>query len=124
MYANIVLSVKGRKVFFNPRAPFLKWKIYFPIERIEIKCDNSHHFESVSYVPQIYQKSMYIEVESDIWNLPKCDKVVLPLMNNIFLSYQIHDALFSDCHSVISVPQARIEQFIKNIRGERRYVKL
>lgn len=112
MNANIVLSVKGRKVFFNPHAAILKWRICFPIERIEIK--NEHYITSVCYVPRIYQQAMPIEVECDKWYLPTCDRVVLPLMNNIFITNQIHDALFNDCHSVISVPSERIKQFIKD----------
>lgn len=119
MNANIVLSVKGRKVLFNPHAALLKWKILFPIERIEIKCENSHHFECVGYVPATYQKEMYIVVECDKWDLPTCEKVVLPLMNDIPLTYQIHDTLFNDCHTVISVPTSKIEQYMCYMRGAR-----
>lgn len=113
MNANIVLSVKNREVLFNPHSVLLKWTISLPIERIEVICDNSHYIESVSYP---LKKKLLVRIICDKWNLPKCDKVVLPLINNVILTNQLYNALFSKCHSVFTAPIVEIEQYIKSLR--------
>ena len=115
MNANIVLSVKNRKVFFNPHADKYKWTIVLPIERIEVKCDNSHYIENIGYIPK---DKISVRVLSDNWTLPKCEKVVLPLINSTILMYQLANELFDTCHTLVTVPTLKIEHYIKSLRGE------
>lgn len=116
MNANIVLSVKGRKVKFNPHENPFKWEVVLPIERIELKCENSHHFDHVGYVPRGFHKRLYITVICDKWNLSPCDEVVLPVFDDIALTYQIRDTLFKGCNTIISVPLHEIKQYIEWLR--------
>jgi hypothetical protein len=116
MNANIVLSVKGRKVNFNPPENPFKWEIILPIERIEVKCENSHHFERVGIVPRTFQKRLCVTVICDKWNLSSCDNVVVPVIDNTALIYQIRDTLFSNCNCIITIPMQEIDQYIKWLR--------
>ena len=118
MNANIVLSVKGRKVRFNPHDNHFKWEIILPIERIEVKCKNSHFFERVGYVPRGFNKRLFVTVICDEWNLIQCDNVVLPVINSIFLTDQIRNTLFSNCNCIITIPMQEIDHYIKWLRGE------
>lgn len=116
MNANIVLSVKGRKVKFNPHDKHFKWEITLPIERIEIKCENSHYFERVGYLPPPFSKTLCVTIICDEWNIPQCDVVVLPMINTIFLTGQIRDTLFNTCNCIITIPMSEINQYIKWLR--------
>lgn len=116
MNANIVLSVKGRKVKFNPHNNHFKWEIILPIERIEVKCENSHYFERVGCVPRTFQKELCVTTICDKWNLSTFDTVVLPIIGDISLTNQIRNTLFKDSNTIISVPMHRIKQYIEWLR--------
>ena len=116
MNANIVLSVKGRKVKFNPHGNYFKWEIILPIERIEVICENSHYFERVGIVPRTFQTKLCVAVICDKWNLSTFDNVVLPIIDDISLTYQIRDTLFKDSNTIITVPIREIKQYIEWLR--------
>lgn len=118
MYANVVLSVKGRKVLFKPHNDF-KWEISLPIERIEVKCEDSHYIACVGYVPRRQQAEMYITIRCNDWNLPKFDKIVLPILNETVITGQILDILPCGCQSIIDVPVLKIKLYINNMKLNR-----
>lgn len=115
MNANIVLSVKGRKVIFKPRA-YLKWTITLPIESVEVMCETAHHFERIGYVPRNFQEEMCVTVMSDKWNLPTCEKIEVPMINDKISTYQIYTALFNGCHTNIIAPINAIKKYVEWLR--------
>jgi hypothetical protein len=117
MNANIVLSVRGRKVVFNPHAAYFKWKIMLPIERVEVICEKSHYFERVGYVPRTFQNALKVTISSNEWNMPKSENVVIPIHNNICELNQVCNTLFSNCDIEIHTPLSEITQYIKFLRG-------
>lgn len=117
MNANIVLSVKGRKVNFNPHASHFKWKIMLPIERVEVICEKSHHFERVGYVPRTFQNALKVTILSNEWNILKSENVVIPIRDNICELNQVRDTLFSNCDIEILIPISEISRYIEFLRG-------
>lgn len=117
MNANIVLSVKGRKVNFDPHATHFKWKIMLPIERVEVISEKSHYFERVSYVPRTFQNALKVTILSNKWDFSKCENVVIPIHNNICTLNQVCDTLFHNCDIEIQAPISEISQYIKFLRG-------